>query len=357
MDRMYRSDIIIEGNSLTASALAYFLSLNNETDTITLIQKKKEEFNIPNSIPGIIAPVFQLTKTQMEKTFEKTIGEVKDIHSISGNFELSSNPLVILYKGIDTIKTMQEHRAKLEDSAIKHRHLSLDDIRNYYPFINTTEEIFLTEIYNSFSCSDVDNLVFTFQKLAKENNIEIINEKDKISLNQDLKGLKTENREYEATKITIVTSTDLIPNLNTEQKSILKVITPILEKFPRISLLDINTRTSMWLEEAGYFHIHRFFTDEKERECIEAIREDFQRLFTHLETLQIADSFLTPMKTNQVLESSTGWINDLKTFYISLPLQYEFTLAPALTQAISNVIKSKKHLLNKMTINELIDEI
>jgi len=354
---MKGSDIVIEGNSLTAAALAYFLSHHNENETITLINEEKKEHNISYFTPGIIMPIFQLHKQYMGKIYERTIIELKDIHSISGNFDLSNNPLTLLYRGKEAIKLMQEHREKLDESTLNYRYLTLEDIINYYPFFNTEKELHITEIYNSYSCSNISDLVFTFQKLAKENDVEIINEPNSINFDQEKECFKTRDSEYAGKKLNILTSASLIPNLATDEKRIMKVITPVLEKFPKISMFDKKTDTMMWLEEAGYLHIHRMFNQVSENECLDRIKVDFEDTLPLLGSLQIADSLSANLKTNFQLEKSIGKMNGFRTIYFSLPLRYELSMIPAIAIGFSRLVENKKYLINKMTIEELVKDI
>ena len=356
MDRMKESDIVIEGNSLTAASLAYFLSLNVK-ETITLINTERDEHSISHLTPGIIMPILRLQKQSMEKIYERTIIELKDIHSISGNFELSNNPITLLYRGKEAISLMQEHREKFDKSTLNYRHLSLEDITNYYPFFNIEEELYITEIYNSYSCSNIDDLVFSFQKLARENDVEIIREQKDIYFDQEKECFKTEDREYTGNKLNIVTSPKLNPELSLEKKRIMKVFTPVLEKFPKISMFDITNDTMMWLEEAGYLHILRMFNQLSEKQCIERIQNNFENTFPHLGSLQIADLLSSDLKTNLNLEKSLGKIKGIHSIYFCLPLIYELSMIPSLAIAFSRLVENNKYLLDKITIEELASNL
>ena len=357
MDRMKRSNIVIEGNSLTASVLAYFLSLYNENETITLINIERDEQNIAQFTPGIIMPIFQLNKQYLEKIYERTIIELKDIQSISQTFELSNNPLILLYRGKEAIKLMEKHREKLESSTLNYRYLSLEDIRNYYPFFNTEDEQYITEIYNSYSCSNIGDLIFTFRKLAKENDVEIINTSDDISFDQEKECFKTDEMDYSGDKLNILTSASLIPNLSIEERKIMKILTPVLEKFPKISMYNKLSDTMIWLEEAGYLHIHRMFNQISEEECLNKIKDDFEETFPLLGELQIADHMSTEIKSNFQLENSVGKMGGIRTVYFSLPMRYELSMIPALAIGFSRLVENRKYLLKDMTIEELVKDI
>ena len=357
MDKMKRSDIVVEGNSLTAAALAYFLSLYNENETISLISIEKREQSTSYFTPGIIMPIFQLHKQYMEKIYERTIIELKDIQSLSGTFELSNNPVTLLYKGKEAIKLMQEHRDKFDESTLNYRYLSLEDIINYYPFFNTEDELYITEIYNSYSCSNINDLVFTFQKLAKENGVEIINELDDITYDQEKECFRTKEMEYAGDKLNILTSVSIIPDLVTEEMRIMKVITPVLEKFPKISMVDMKTDTMMWLEEAGYLHIHRLFSQLTEKECLDKIKVDFEDTFPLLGSLQVADSLSANLKSNFQIENSIGKLNGNRTIYFSLPLRYELSMIPAIAIGFSRLVENKKYILSTLTIEDLVKDI
>jgi hypothetical protein len=136
----------------------------------------------------------------------------------------------------------------------------------------------------------------------------------------------------------------------------LKVSTPIIEKFPRISLYDMDTKSSMWLEEAGYFHIFQLFNELNPQEAASKIKVLFSSIFPHIDTLEIADEVFAIVKNPELSDVSINRYNNTKLIQFLLPLQYEFSLAPVLASNLSNlVLKQENEILDKITTSSLIN--
>lgn len=348
MNGKYVHDIIIEGNNLTATALAYFLSLNYKNKSIALIQRE----DVPNRsffTPNIIAPVFELSDEFMSNVFKSSKEKLTEVHSISGHFEYSQLSLVLLYKELETIEIRKKHEKKLADSEIKHKHLSQEEISTYYPFISLQEEIKVTEIYESLICSDVNDLMVVFQKIAEENGVEIIGNASKIDFYEKEGTFETEDNEFAPNEFSIITSPVFSRSKGIVDQQILRITTPILENFPRVNLIDISTHTQMWLEESGYFQIFRVFDEVNEKECVKQIKDNFKRLFPLLGVLQTIDSNFINLKTNISLEESVGTFDVSKTYYFHIPIQMELSIIPSLAEKFS--------ILQKKNENEFLSNI
>jgi hypothetical protein len=348
MNGKYVHDIIIEGNNLTATTLAYFLSLNYKNKAITLLQRE----DIPNRsffTPNIITPVFELPDEFMSSVFKSSKEKIAEVHSISGHFEYSQISLILLYKELETLEIRKNHEKKLTCSEIKHKNLSQDEISTYYPFISSQEEIMVTEIYESFTCSDVNDLMVVFQKLAEENGVEIIGNASKIDFYEKEGTFETEDNEFTPSEFSVVTSPEFSRSNSIVDQQVLRVTTPILENFPRINLVDVSTNTQMWLEESGYFQIFRIFNEVEEMECVKQIKDNFKRLFPLLGVLQTIDSNFINLKINTSLEESVGSFEKSKTYYFHIPTQMELSIIPSLAERFS--------ILQKKNENEFLSDI
>jgi hypothetical protein len=341
MVEKYQSDIIVEGNGLSASVLAYYLSLNTD-DVILAIQREEKESNTPHFIPGFSFPQFDLPFDVMEKVFRKTRENLNDFHSLSGHFEISSNPLVATYRDRNYLNLMEEHKAKLKNTSIQHNILDISDISTYYPFISRQEDIFLIEIFNSITCANINELSQAFQKFAKENEVVFTKETSNLKIDLKNKKLLSENSSYDANKYITVTSKQLLSTSSHEEIYTLDISTPVFEKFPRINLIDFYNDSYMWLEEAGYFHIFRLFNNNNEKQCIKKIEEDFEKIFPHLGKLEIADSSFVKQIQCSHLEKSIGTLGSETIHYFSLPLQSELSLITVLAENYSKKIAENK---------------
>ena len=343
MVEKYQSDIIIEGNGLSASVLAYYTSLYTD-DIILVIQREEKDTDVQNFIPGFSFPQFELPSEIMEIVFKKTRENLSDIQSLSGQFEISTNPLVITYRSRELLNLMQEHKAKLKNTSIKHNILDISDISTYYPFISRQEDIVLMEIFNSITCANISELSQAFQKLAEENNVIFTKETANLKLDLKNKKLLTENSSYNASKYIAITSKQLFSSPSHEEIFALDISTPVFEKFPRINLIDFYNNSYMWLEEAGYFHIFRSFETNNEKQCIKQVEQDFEKIFPHLGKLEIADSSFVKHMQCSKLEKSIGVLGSNDIHYFSLPLHNELSLITVLAENYAKNIAENRLL-------------
>ncbi len=354
MNGKYVYDIIIEGNNLTATTLAYFLSLNYKNKSIALIQRE----DVPNRsffTPNIVAPVFELSDEFMSSVFKSSKEKLIEVHSISGHFEYSQLSLILLYKELETQEIRKNHEKKLTNSEIKYKHLSQEEISSYYPFISSGEEIKITEIYESFTCSDVNDLMVVFQKLAEENGVEIIGNASKLNFYEKEGIFETEDNEFTPNEFSIVTSPGFNRIKSIVDQQVLRVTTPILENFPRVNLVDVSTHTQMWLEESGYFQIFRVFNEVEEKQCVKQIKDNFKRLFPLLGVLQTIDSNFINLKTNTSLEDSVGTFDKSKTYYFHIPSQMELSIIPSIAERFSILQKKNEtEFLSDISLRKIL---
>ena len=356
MSAKYSTDILIEGDGLSASALAYYISLNNPNEDITLIQREDRTDTFSFLTPSILLPVTELQSSLMAKAFSKTGLLLEDLHSITSQFELSKNPLAILFRTKKSIEAMDKVLTKIADANIKHSNYAIEDIARTYPFINRENEVFLTEISDSFTCSDIHSLIDTYRKVAEENNVHIINQSTEMKYDELDNSIITKDYTYNARNLIVSTSVDLLLNNPYQEMKGFKVSTPIIEKFPRISLYDVDTQSSMWLEEAGYFHIFQLFSELNPHEAVSKIKVLFNSIFPHIDTLEIVDEIFAIVKNPELSDRSINRYTNTKLIQFLLPLQYEFSLAPVLASNLSNLVsKQEKDILDKITTASVIN--
>ena len=60
MGEIIRSDILIEGEGLTAAVLSYYLSTMKQDKSINLVLHKRENISSPIYTSGSIFPIFKL---------------------------------------------------------------------------------------------------------------------------------------------------------------------------------------------------------------------------------------------------------------------------------------------------------
>ncbi|MHA1199525.1 MAG: FAD-dependent oxidoreductase [Candidatus Heimdallarchaeaceae archaeon] len=328
------SDILIEGEGITAVALAYFLSKYKTDARINLVLREQKGLNLSLFNPGIILPVFQLPDSLMSTIFQRNITILEELNTVSQDFEFSQNPLVLLYRDKNSIAKMKVHQEKLKYSNIKHKNLSLDEIKSYYPFIRTEKEIHVIEIYNSYKCSNPFDLFTSFQKLAEENDVYIIREQEKISI-KGKRTLSTESTEYVGRDLVFTTSNFNQHQIELRKSNLVKVITPIFERFPKINLFDASAASFMWLEEAGYFHIFR--SSDKKRENLESIESDFEDIFTYSGKLEILDASYKRLDTINKIDNSLGYMKENEIFYLNIPPHFELSLSPLVSDRIAQL--------------------
>jgi len=355
MNRKYVYDIVIEGDNLTSATLAYFLSLNYKNRSIALIQRE----DIPNRsffTSNIITPIFELPDEHMSNVFKNSKEKLKEIHSISGHFEYSQLSLILLYKELEMQEIRKNHMKKLEDSEIRHKHFTNEETVEYYPFITSQEEIKITEIYETFTCSDINDLIVVFQKLAEENEAEIIKNVNKIDFYEKEGILETEDNAFIPNEFLIITS----PGFNTlrsiVEHQILRVTTPILENFPRVNLIDVDTQTHMWLEESGYFQIFRVFNEKEEKQCFKQVKDNFKRLFPMIGVLQTIDSNFTNLKINKSLEKSIGSFDSSNTYYFHIPVHSELSVIPSIAEKFSHLqMENENNFLTDISLDRILN--
>ena len=86
MAEKIESDILIEGEGITAVALAYFLSKYKKNESIHLILRDSNDLKLPHFNPGIVTPIFQLPASLMGLVFHRNINLLKEINTITPDF-------------------------------------------------------------------------------------------------------------------------------------------------------------------------------------------------------------------------------------------------------------------------------
>ncbi|MCE7743181.1 MAG: FAD-dependent oxidoreductase [Candidatus Heimdallarchaeota archaeon] len=338
------SDILVEGEGITAVALAYFLSKYKTDSSINLVLREQKGLNLSHFNPGIILPIFQLPDSLMSAIFQRNITILEELNTITKDFEFSQNPLVLLYRDKNSIAKMNLHQEKLEGSTISHKNLNLEETESYFPFIKTEKEIHLTEIHNSYTCSNPFDLFTSFQKLAEENDVYIIREKERISI-KNKRILSTASTDYSGRDLVFTTSNYNQHPTELRTSNLVKVITPIFERFPKINLFDASTASFMWLEEAGYFHIFR--SSDKKRESLESIESDFDDIFSFSGKLEILDASYKKLDTINTIDNSLGYMNDKEIFYLNIPPHFELSLSPLVSDRIARLNDEKLEILKQ----------
>ena len=336
------SDILIEGEGISAVALAYFLSKYHEKKSINLVLREQKGLNLAHFNPGIILPIFQLPDSLMKLVFLRNISILEELYTITQDFELSQNPLVLLYRDKNSITKMKDHQEKLLNCDFKHKNLSIEETESYYPFIKTEREIHLTEIYNSYSCSNPFDLYTSFQKLAEENDVYIIREREHLDIEKK-RTISTPTSKYIGNELVITTS--IYKQLETDKRktNLVKLVTPIFERFPKISLFDASVASFMWREEAGYFHIFR--SSEKKRENLDSIETDFSEVFSFSGKLEILDASYKKWESIKSLENCLGYIPKEDIHYLNIPPHFELSISPLVSERIARSTDDKGEVI------------
>ncbi len=340
MEEKIESDILIEGEGITAVALAYFLSEYKKNETINLVLREQEELNLSLFNPGLILPVFQLPNSLIGTVFQRNINLLEELNTVTQDFEFAQNPLVLLYRDKDSITKMKEHQEKLKEANLKHANLTLEEIESYYPFIRTEKEVHIIEVYDTYTCSNPYDLFTSFRKLAEENDVYIIREKEKIEVKNN-KNLMTPSTEYSGKNMVVTTSYYNQHNSELRRSNLVKVITPIIERFPKISLFDSSSASFMWLEEAGYFHIFSSVDKTKEKESLDRIKKGFEEMFSFSQELEILDVNYRRIEFLHSIEKSLGYMENNGIFYLNIPPHLEPSLSPIISERIAKLSDEK----------------
>ena len=346
MVEIIESDILVEGEGITAAALAYFLSRNNPNKSINLILKETEGLNRSHFNPGILIPIFQFPDSQINIVFQRNIALLDELSSITQDFEFSQNPLLLLYRDKIAISKMSDHREKLINGNINHKILNLEEIESYYPFIKTEDEIHVTEIYKSYTCSNPYDLFIAFRKLAEENDVYIVREKERISL-KGKKKLGTSSTEYLARELAFTTSNHNQMKEELRKSSLIRIVTPIFERFPKISIFDASIASFMWLEESGYFHIFRSLDRGKIKESIESIQREFEKTFAFSGELDILDASFKKIESLNKINNSLGYLQENDMYYLNIPPHFELSLSPIISDKISRLSEERLDLIKQ----------
>lgn len=339
MSKIVEADIIVEGNGLTAVTLAYFLSKNNNNKKIILLEHGNPPLKHQLFIPGVIMPLFELEKKLMNYVLEKSNEALVDFHAVTDYFDASRHPLILLYRN-EALSKQRKHLKKLENSLTKHSMISKSDKKEYYPIINSDLNANLLEIKNSWISSQIPNLITFFRNSAEENGVKTIKSSNVIKLDLDQKTLFSSTTEYKSSEYTCLTTIDLVQLFSDKMVQTIMITTPIIEQFPKISLHDYYSKSLMWLEEAGYFHIYQTLNndiDTDRQSAIARIKEIFNHLFPSIGNLPILDIFMDRTVDQKHLMETVGKIRNTQFYYFMFPTQAELTLSLVISELFSKV--------------------
>ncbi len=339
MSKIVEADIIVEGNGLTAVTLAYFLSKNNKNKEIVLLEHGNPPLKHQLFIPGVIMPLFELENKLMNYVLEKSSDVLVDFHAITDYFDAYRHPLILLYRN-EALSQQRKHLKKFEDSLTKHSMISRSDIIEYYPLINCDLNVSLLEIKDSWISSQIPNLITFFRNSAEENGVKTIKSSEEIKLDLDHKTLFSPTIEYKSSEYTCLTTIDLVPFFSDKIVQTIMITTPIIEQFPKISLHDYYSKSLMWLEEAGYFHIYQTLNndiDTNKQTAIDRIKEIFNHLFPSIGYLPILDIFMDKTVDQKYLLETMGKIRNTQFYYFFFPTQAELTLSLVISELFSKV--------------------
>ncbi|MHA1222125.1 MAG: hypothetical protein ACTSSG_09060 [Candidatus Heimdallarchaeaceae archaeon] len=332
MQRKY--DIVIEGNNLTSSFLAFFLSQKyKEEKKIALVYNESTTLS-PLLFSGIFAPVFEFQEKVIEKVFIESKELLENLSTVTTSLELSNNPLFFLYTGKSITEYYEKHKEQLKATSIKFSECSLRDIQEYYPYFSPEQNVLALEIANSFSCSELHQLKNYLLKIASENEVDIIQTQD-LTYSSESQLLKSTEHTFESSLLTILTEVPQKLFSDSLSAKIVKLITPIIEKFPRISVINLATQTHIWLEKGGYLNILKVEeSPTKQSEIVKSISKETKELFSFLSKLQIIDIISeTVIFSEKTKKVNIEWLKE-KTLLVHVPLQLELSVVPALAKAL-----------------------
>ncbi len=339
MNKIVEADILVEGNGLIAVTLAYFLSKNNKNKEIVLLEHGNPPLKHQLFIPGVIMPLFELEKKLLNYVLEKSNDVLVDFHAVTDYFDASRHPLILMYRN-ETLSQQRSHLKKFENSSTKHSMISKSDIKEYYPLINCNLNASLLEIKDSWISSQIPNLITFFRNSAEENGVKIIKSSQEIKLDLDHKTLFSPTTEYKSSEYTCLTTVDLVQLFSNKMVQTIMITTPIIEQFPKISLHDYYSKSLMWLEEAGYFHIYQTLNNDVDTDrqtAIAKLKEIFNHLFPLIGNLPILDIFMDKTVDQKHLMETVGKIRNTQFYYFMFPTQAELTLSLVISELFSKV--------------------
>ncbi|MHA1303246.1 MAG: hypothetical protein ACTSQE_03145 [Candidatus Heimdallarchaeaceae archaeon] len=336
---MEKRDVIVVGNNLTATALAYYLSCELTDKSISLIYPK-DILSLYLFAPGIIYPQFDFKTKELAEYLSLSIQALEDLHVKSKIFDVANNPLFLVYKKEEGKMMIKKHKALLDQTNTDNCIFSREELDQTLPLLNSDLYPYVVSIKNAYLINSVKDLVLCYLKFAKENGVETKNyDKAEISIDYSSKTVKIGEETMHATEFLCITDFSLAPlDLELKRKDVLMLKTPIVEKFPRLSIVDFINNMILFVELEGYLSIYQSFAYQNfnEEVMVQKIKKNFSELFQNLDSLFILDQ----AKMTDIAKPFLDYRNNI--YLMFLPIDTEISISPYLAKEFTARINEGK---------------
>lgn len=335
-------DICVIGNSLIANLMAYCLKSNNTDKNIVLVKEKLTQNKKEIFIPSVLFPIFSLDAQLASEIYIKTYNTLSEMQITSG-FEFSSYPLYILFRSEKETQKAEKLKIALENANIKVEYITnKTQLKTDIPIMDIEEIVSAIRINNALVCDSLFNLSLKYLKMVKNLGIKVI-EEEKVKIDVLKKKIVGEQFHF---KYDFLIDTS---HKKTERK-IIRGLTPIVEKFPKISIVDISQNAFFWVEKGGYINLIAESKMSEKNEIEVELRGIFNSLFSYVgkgvEFLDL-DSLFTQFICE--LSSVLDYSELTNICRITMPVDLELSLGVFLANYIANKIKNGTLLGNGLT--------
>ncbi|MHA1204421.1 MAG: hypothetical protein ACTSRR_07820 [Candidatus Heimdallarchaeaceae archaeon] len=317
-------DIVVIGNNLTSLILVYQIMKENSDLKITYFYN--EEL-IRNSLflPSFVYPLFSYPPEKIEQILTTSLEFYNDLFYTTKSFDISKASLLILNS---SLRETEEMYNKLQNSNMNCSILRQKEIKQTLPLLNS-------EKYNKGLISDsslvINNLgglaVYILDELKKLK-VELIEYKrEEISYNQNNKEFLFKSKRISVNKFLILTDHTIIPERN-KLINVLAAKTPLVEKFPRINLIDNTTKLYIHMETEGYLNLFQLTSKSEKEKILQQLTENFTILFSTIQDFKILDYYLVETVEKPYFNF------DEKNIEIFSPFHMELNLLPLLIKEL-----------------------
>ncbi|MHA1865201.1 MAG: hypothetical protein ACTSWZ_01725 [Candidatus Heimdallarchaeaceae archaeon] len=325
-------DIVVVGNNLTSLILAYEIINANSNLNISYFYNEKL---IRNSLflPSFVYPIFSYRPEKIEQILTTSLEFYNDLFYTTKSFDISKASLLILNS---SLRETEEMYNKLQNSNMDCSILKQKEIKQTLPLLNS-------EKYNKGLISDsslvINNLggltAYILDELKKLK-VELIEYKrEEVSYNQKNKEFLFKGKKVGFKEFLILTDHTIFPGRN-KLINVLAAKTPLVEKFPRINLIDNTTKLYINMETEGYLNLFQLTSKSEKENSLQQLTENFSKLFSTIQDFKILDHYFV-----QTVEKPYFNLNE-KTLEIYSPFHMELNLLPLLIKELIPQIQKGK---------------
>ncbi len=335
-------DICVIGNSLIANLMAYCLKSTNTDKDIVLVKEKLTQNKKEIFIPSVLFPVYSLNEQLASQIYITTYNALSELKITSG-FEFSSYPLYILFRSKKEAQKAEKLKIALEKANTSVEYITnKTQLKTDIPIMDVEEIVSAIRINNALICDNLFNLSLKYLKMVKNLGVKVI-EEEKVKIDLLKKKIVGEQFHFHY-DLLIDTS-----HKKTERK-IIGGLTPVIEKFPKISIVDISQNFFFWIEQGGYINIIAESEMKEKNEIEMELRGIFNSLFSYLpKDIKFLDLASLFTQSSYELSSMLDYSELTNICRITIPVDLELSLGLFVADHLATKIKNGTLLKNGLT--------